>query len=189
MGGRRSFGRRPLGVEQTRLGHHAAATAFLREAFFEPPFLAVFFFAAFFAAGFLAAFFLLAFFAAGFLAAFFFAAFFPAPFFEVRFFFEDFFFADFISALEQPQERRRLTLVSDPINDAPKLLVEGRHLPIPPNVWFVGTANHDESTAEFADKTYDRALVMEMPRKTEEAQFVIEDKRARPAMSFSALEK
>ena len=99
------------------------------------------------------------------------------------------FFADFISALEQPQERRRLTLVSDPINDAPKLLVEGRHLPIPPNVWFVGTANHDESTAEFADKTYDRALVMEMPRKTEEAQFVIEDKRARPAMSFSALEK
>lgn len=99
------------------------------------------------------------------------------------------FFADFISALEQPQERRRLTLVSDPITNAPRLLVEGRHLPIPPNVWFVGTANHDESTAEFADKTYDRALVMEMPRKTEAAQFDVEDRRERLAVSFDALER
>lgn len=34
---------------------------------------------------------------------------------------------------------------------------------IPQNVWFVGTANHDETTKDFADKTYDRAHVMKLP--------------------------
>ncbi len=76
------------------------------------------------------------------------------------------FFADFLSALEQPEEeKRRLTLLNDPITDPPRLMVDGRHLPIPPNVWFIGTANHDETTTEFADKTYDRAHVMELPRR------------------------
>src|SRR5579883_2848704 len=52
------------------------------------------------------------------------------------------FFADFLSALEQPLEKRRLTLLNDPLTNAPRLMVDGRHLPIPPNVWFIGTANH-----------------------------------------------
>lgn len=75
------------------------------------------------------------------------------------------FFADFLSALELPEGRRRLTLLNDPLTDPPTLMTEGRHLPLPPNVWFVGTANHDETTTEFADKTYDRAHIMELPRR------------------------
>lgn len=98
------------------------------------------------------------------------------------------FFADFLSALEQPMEARRLTLVNDPVSQAPRLMVDGRHLPIPPNVWFVGTANHDESTAEFADKTYDRAHVMEMPRKTEAAHFAVEERGRRNPLSYEKLE-
>jgi MoxR-like ATPase len=98
------------------------------------------------------------------------------------------FFADFLSALEQPMAQRRLTLVNDPVTAAPRLMVDGRHLPIPPNVWFVGTANHDESTAEFADKTYDRAHVMEMPRKTEAAHFQAEVRGARNPLSYKELE-
>jgi hypothetical protein len=98
------------------------------------------------------------------------------------------FFADFLSALEQPMDARRLTLVNDPVNNAPRLLVDGRHLPIPPNVWFIGTANHDESTAEFADKTYDRAHVMEMPRKTQAAQFDVQPRGPRNAISYDKLE-
>lgn len=97
------------------------------------------------------------------------------------------FFADFLSALEQPEDQRRLTLVSDPVADAPRLLVDGRHLPIPPNVWFIGTANHDESTAEFADKTYDRAHVMEMPRNTGAARFEIKGKGQRAPISYKDL--
>jgi hypothetical protein len=99
------------------------------------------------------------------------------------------FFADFLSALELPEEKRRLTLVSDPVADAPRLLVDGRHLPIPPNVWFIGTANHDESTAEFADKTYDRAHVMEMPRNTSAARFKIRETGERAPISYKDLMK
>ncbi len=98
------------------------------------------------------------------------------------------FFADFLSALEQPIDQRRLTLVNDPIPQAPRLLREGKHLPIPPNVWFVGTANHDESTTEFAPKTYDRAHVMEMPRKTDAAQFKVETRGQRNPLSYRDLE-
>ena len=98
------------------------------------------------------------------------------------------FFADFLSALEQPLEDRRLTLVSDPVSNAPTLMVDGRHLPIPPNVWFVGTANHDETKFEFADFTYDRAHVMEMPRVTEAAHFDVEQRGVRNAISFEMLE-
>jgi len=98
------------------------------------------------------------------------------------------FFADFLSALEQPIQKRRLTLVNDPVTNAPRLMVDGRHLPIPPNVWFVGTANHDESTAEFADKTYDRAHVMEMPRITDAAHFDVEDKGKRNPISYADLD-
>jgi len=99
------------------------------------------------------------------------------------------FFADFLSALEQPMADRKLTLVNDPVTDAPRLMVDGRHLPIPPNVWFVGTANHDETTSEFADKTYDRAHVMELPRKTEAAHFEVQDRPRRTPISFARLEK
>lgn len=45
----------------------------------------------------------------------------------------------------------------------PRLLVDGTSIRLPDNVWFVGTANQDESTLEFADKTYNRAHVMELP--------------------------
>jgi MoxR-like ATPase len=99
------------------------------------------------------------------------------------------FFADFLSALEQPMDSRRLTLVTDPISKPPKQLIDGRHLRIPPNVWFVGTANHDESTAEFADKTYDRAHVMEMPRKTDAARFAVSAPSRRGPISFEKLEE
>lgn len=98
------------------------------------------------------------------------------------------FFADFLSALEQPMGDRKLTLVNDPVSSAPRLMVDGRHLPIPPNVWFIGTANHDESTAEFADKTYDRAHVMEMPRKTEAAHFTVGHRGERNPISYKKLE-
>lgn len=95
------------------------------------------------------------------------------------------FFADFISALELPEDERRLTLLPDPLANPPRLLSEGRHLPIPRNVWFIGTANHDESTTEFADKTYDRAHVMELPRRP--ASFSPVAKRERSPISLAKL--
>ncbi len=78
------------------------------------------------------------------------------------------YFADLLSALEQDQHRQRLVLMTAAVDPAPRLLAEGgTKMQIPPNVWFVGTANHDETTKDFADKTYDRAHVMELPRNRE----------------------
>lgn len=42
----------------------------------------------------------------------------------------------------------------------PQLLEKGKTISIPENVWFIGTANKDESTFEITDKVYDRAQVM-----------------------------
>lgn len=39
----------------------------------------------------------------------------------------------------------------------------GTSISLPRNVWFIGTANQDESTLEFADKTYNRSYVLELP--------------------------
>ena len=78
------------------------------------------------------------------------------------------YFADLLSALEGDSDEgeakeRNLVLMDRPVDDAPRDFIENRKIRIPPNVWFVGTANHDETTLEFADKTYDRAHVLELP--------------------------
>ena len=86
------------------------------------------------------------------------------------------YFAEFLSALEKNDPRDRLISLSESqLPNAPALLVEGRRIRVPHNVWFVGTANHDETTNEFADKTYDRAHVMTLPRH--EARFEVEKKQ------------
>ena len=42
----------------------------------------------------------------------------------------------------------------------PQNLINGNTIQIPENIWFVGTANRDESTFEITDKVYDRAQVL-----------------------------
>ena len=97
------------------------------------------------------------------------------------------YFADLLSALEQDQHRQRLVLMTAAVDPAPRLLADGgTKLPIPPNVWFIGTANHDETTKDFADKTYDRAHVMELPRNRE--TFKRKDYQAQNPLSLEALQ-
>lgn len=93
----------------------------------------------------------------------------------------EYYMADLLSELElDPRERGRkkapttfdvrfpdraphLLQVSDQEdNEAPKFLLEGRYLALPRNVWIIGTANEDESTFELADKTLDRAGILQM---------------------------
>lgn len=49
----------------------------------------------------------------------------------------------------------------------PQLLEDGKTISIPENVWFIGTANKDESTFEITDKVYDRAQVMNFMNRAE----------------------
>ena len=97
------------------------------------------------------------------------------------------YFSDLLSTLELPAEDQHLELMTHSMATAPVLLDEGCKLRIPPNVWFVGTANHDETTMDFADKTYDRSHVMEFPVRPE--QFEVQDASPRRPISFGGLQR
>ena len=79
----------------------------------------------------------------------------------------EYYFAEFLSLLEIPNpDKRYLDVVADKWEDDPKLLRDGQ-IQLPPNMWFVGTANNDDSTFAISDKVYDRAIVMNLDKKAE----------------------
>ena len=79
----------------------------------------------------------------------------------------EYYFAEFLSLLEIPDpEKRYIDVVSDVQKGDPALLKGGR-LKLPPNMWFVGTANNDDSTFAISDKVYDRAMVINLDRKSQ----------------------
>ena len=77
----------------------------------------------------------------------------------------EYYFAEFLSLLELPNpEGRNLDVVSDKWENDPILLNEGK-LRLPINMWFVGTANNDDSTFAISDKVYDRAMVLNLDKR------------------------
>ena len=77
----------------------------------------------------------------------------------------EYYFAEMLSVLEMPNpEEWKIELVPSTWSDDPKLLVDGK-LKIPQNVWYIGTANNDDSTFAVSDKVYDRALVINLDSK------------------------
>lgn len=79
----------------------------------------------------------------------------------------EYYFADFLSLLEIPNpESRYLEIVPDVWKNDPKGLKDGR-IKLPENMWFIGTANNDDSTFAISDKVYDRAMVLNLNRKAE----------------------
>ena len=79
----------------------------------------------------------------------------------------EYYFAEFLSLLELPNEDERLlTVVSDVWASDPAQLING-NVKLPPNMWFIGTANNDDSTFAISDKVYDRAMIMNLDMKAE----------------------
>ena len=77
----------------------------------------------------------------------------------------EYYFAEFLSLLELPNpEERYLDVVSDKWDTDPKQLKEGR-IKLPENMWFIGTANNDDSTFAISDKVYDRAMILNLDQK------------------------
>ena len=77
----------------------------------------------------------------------------------------EYYFAEFLSLLEIPDpQKRQLDVVADSWDTDPKRLVDGKLL-LPENMWFIGTANNDDSTFAISDKVYDRAAVLDLDRK------------------------
>ena len=79
----------------------------------------------------------------------------------------EYYFAEFLSLLELPNpEERYIDVVSDKWENDPSQLKDGR-IKLPPNMWFIGTANNDDSTFAISDKVYDRAMILNLDTKSE----------------------
>ncbi len=79
----------------------------------------------------------------------------------------EYYFAEFLSLLELPNpDERYLDVVADKWPNDPKQLKDGR-IKLPDNMWFIGTANNDDSTFAISDKVYDRAMILNLDTKSE----------------------
>ena len=97
----------------------------------------------------------------------------------------EYYFAEFLSLLEIPDpESRYLDVVTDVWKNDPKKLKQGR-IKLPENMWFIGTANNDDSTFAISDKVYDRAMVLNLDKKSE--RFHVDDEwESRRCVSITA---
>ena len=74
----------------------------------------------------------------------------------------EYYFAEILSVLEMPShDEWVLDLVPTAWAGDPKALTGGK-ITVPDSLWFVGTANNDDSTFTITDKVYDRAIPIEL---------------------------
>lgn len=77
----------------------------------------------------------------------------------------EYYFAEMLSILEMPDPAEwKIELVPSSWETDPEHLPDGK-LSIPQNVWYVGTANNDDSTFSITDKVYDRAMIINLDSK------------------------
>lgn len=77
----------------------------------------------------------------------------------------EYYFAEMLSILEMPDPAEwKIELVPSAWQGDPVHLKEGM-LRIPQNIWYIGTANNDDSTFAVSDKVYDRAQVINLDYK------------------------
>jgi hypothetical protein len=79
----------------------------------------------------------------------------------------EYYFAEFLSIMEMPDPNEwKIDLVPDSKPSDPLKVINGK-ITVPLNIWFVGTANKDDSTFTITDKVYDRAISLEFDSKGE----------------------
>lgn len=77
----------------------------------------------------------------------------------------EYYFAEMLSILEMPsRDEWVVDIVPNSWSNDPKHIINGQ-IKIPPNMWYVGTANNDDSTFAITDKVYDRAMPIEINTK------------------------
>ena len=101
----------------------------------------------------------------------------------------EYYFAEFLSLLELPNpEERYIDVVSDKWETDPEQMKFGR-IKLPENMWFVGTANNDDSTFSISDKVYDRAMILNLDKKSERFIAPATEKKYVSAEQFDELVK
>lgn len=77
----------------------------------------------------------------------------------------EYYFAEMLSILEMPsRDEWVVDLIPSGWPNDPKHIVKGR-FQLPQNMWFIGTANNDDSTFAISDKVYDRAMPININSK------------------------
>ena len=77
----------------------------------------------------------------------------------------EYYFAEMLSILEMPSRDEWIVdLVPNVWENDPKHLDLGK-LHLPENMWYIGTANNDDSTFAITDKVYDRAMPIDINTK------------------------
>jgi len=77
----------------------------------------------------------------------------------------EYYFAEMLSILEMPSRDEWIVdLVPSGWANDPKHIEKGR-FQLPQNMWFIGTANNDDSTFAISDKVYDRAMPININSK------------------------
>lgn len=99
----------------------------------------------------------------------------------------EYYFADFLSVLEYPEEEWKIKIMQLPYNFIPPAKLDDGVIQIPNNVYFVGTANKDDSTFTITDKVYDRAITIDFDNRND--AFNINGDASTINLSRSALAK
>ena len=77
----------------------------------------------------------------------------------------EYYFAEMLSILEMPNaDEWELDIVPNAWSTDPVKLDHGK-IRIPQNIWYIGTANNDDSTFAISDKVYDRAQPINLDEK------------------------
>ena len=79
----------------------------------------------------------------------------------------EYYFAEMLSILEMPDKKEWIIeIVPNTWSSDPKKLMHGK-IQVPPNMWYIGTINNDDSTFAVTDKVYDRAMPIDINEKGE----------------------
>ena len=79
----------------------------------------------------------------------------------------EYYFAEMLSILEMPDKKEWIIeIVPNSWPSDPKKLMHGK-IQVPPNMWYIGTINNDDSTFAVTDKVYDRAMPIDINEKGE----------------------
>ena len=98
----------------------------------------------------------------------------------------EYYFAEMLSILEMPDKKEWIIeIVPNSWPSDPKKLMHGK-IQVPPNMWYIGTINNDDSTFAVTDKVYDRAMPIDINEKGE--PFTPEDIDAQN-INYSHLDK
>lgn len=79
----------------------------------------------------------------------------------------EYYFAEFLSIMEMPDVSEwKIDVVSTPNETDPKHIINGKIL-VPQSIWFIGTANQDDSTFSITDKVYDRTVTLDLNKRAD----------------------